>query len=143
MQATDADGTVHRFWSVTDPDALAAVQAALADREILIADGHHRYETALGYRDEQRERDGDPAGDRPYDFVLMYLANLHGEGLAIYPHPPGGAGPARGRPPLPERLRAARAAGRQLARRRSRRSWPRSIPAPSPSRSGAAASGRR
>ena len=57
----------------------------LGDREILIADGHHRYETALAYRDEQRERDGDPAGDQPYDFVLMYLANLHGEGLAIYP----------------------------------------------------------
>ena len=60
-------------------------KAALGDREILIADGHHRYETALAYRDEQRERDGDPAGDQPYDFVLMYLANLHGEGLAIYP----------------------------------------------------------
>ena len=85
MQATDADETIHRFWSVTDADALAAVQRALDGREILIADGHHRYETALAYRDEQREREGDPDGDRPYDFVLMYLANLHGEGLAIYP----------------------------------------------------------
>ena len=85
MEATDGDGTVHRFWSVTDADAIAAAQTALADREILIADGHHRYETALTYRAEQRERDGDPADDRPYDFVLMYLANLHGEGLAIYP----------------------------------------------------------
>jgi hypothetical protein len=66
-------------------EAVAAAQAALGDREILIADGHHRYETALAYRDEQRERDGDPAGDQPYDFVLMYLANLHGEGLAGYP----------------------------------------------------------
>ena len=69
----------------SEPEAVAAAQAALGDREILIADGHHRYETALAYRDEQRERDGDPAGDQPYDFVLMYLANLHGEGLAIYP----------------------------------------------------------
>jgi uncharacterized protein (DUF1015 family) len=70
---------------VEGAEAVAAAQAALGDREILIADGHHRYETALAYRDEQRERDGDPAGDQPYDFVLMYLANLHGEGLAIYP----------------------------------------------------------
>ena len=85
MQATDGDDTQHRFWRVEGPDAVAATQAALGDREILIADGHHRYETALAYRDEQRERDGDPAGDQPYDFVLMYLANLHGEGLAIYP----------------------------------------------------------
>jgi uncharacterized protein (DUF1015 family) len=85
LEATDGDGTVHRFWSITDADAIAAAQAALADREILIADGHHRYETALTYRAEQRQRDGDPADDRPYDFVLMYLANLHGAGLAIYP----------------------------------------------------------
>jgi len=85
MEATDGDSTVHRFWRVTSPEAIAASQAALAEREILIADGHHRYETALSYREEQRERDGDPADDRPYDFILMYLANLHGEGLAIYP----------------------------------------------------------
>ena len=85
MQATDGDGTVHRFWRITSPDAIAAAQAALAEREMLIADGHHRYETALSYREEQRERDGNPADDRPYDFILMYLANLHGEGLAIYP----------------------------------------------------------
>ena len=85
MQAVDGDGTEHRFWRVSDADTIAAVQAALGDREILIADGHHRYETALAYRDEQRVRDGDTDGDRPYDFVLMYLANLHGEGLAIYP----------------------------------------------------------
>jgi uncharacterized protein (DUF1015 family) len=70
---------------VTDESAAAATQSALSDREILIADGHHRYETALAYRVEQRERDGDPADERDYDFVLMYLANLHGEGLAIYP----------------------------------------------------------
>jgi uncharacterized protein (DUF1015 family) len=85
MEATDGDGTVHRFWHAGSPDAIAATQAALAEREILIADGHHRYETALSYREEQRERDGNPADGRPYDFILMYLANLHGEGLAIYP----------------------------------------------------------
>jgi uncharacterized protein (DUF1015 family) len=85
MEATDGDGTVHRFWSATSSGAIAVAQSALAEREILIADGHHRYETALTYRAEQRERDGDPAEDRPYDFILMYLANLHGEGLAIYP----------------------------------------------------------
>jgi uncharacterized protein (DUF1015 family) len=85
MEASDADGTVHRFWRVTDEAAIGETQSALSDREILIADGHHRYETALAYRDEQRERDGDPPDDHGYDFVLMYLANLHGEGLAIYP----------------------------------------------------------
>jgi len=85
MEATDPDGTVHRFWPVADSDAIAAVQAAFADREILIADGHHRYETAVAYRDEQRSHEGADDLESPYDYVLMYLANLHGEGLAIYP----------------------------------------------------------
>jgi uncharacterized protein (DUF1015 family) len=85
MEAADSDGTVHRFWTAEGSEAIAAVQEAMTDREILIADGHHRYETALAYRTEQRERDGDPAGDRPYDFVLMYLANLQGEGLVVFP----------------------------------------------------------
>ncbi len=85
MRVLDDDGTDHRFWAVTDPAAIAATQAALADREILIADGHHRYETALNYRQERRDADGNPDADQPYDFMLMYLANLHGEGLAIFP----------------------------------------------------------
>ena len=85
MEMRDGDGTTHRFWPVTDAAAIAAVTAAMADREIIIADGHHRYETALAYRDERRVRAGDPGEDGPYDFVLMHLVNLQGEGLVIYP----------------------------------------------------------
>ena len=85
MQAIDADGTVHRFWPVTDPARIAEVQTAMAEREVLMADGHHRYETALAYRDEQREREGDPDGDRPYDFVLGHLADVAAPGLTIFP----------------------------------------------------------
>jgi len=80
MLVTDSDGTEHVFWRVAGPEQIEAVQAALSEREILIADGHHRYETALAYRDEQ------PAdGESSADHILMYLANLHGDGLAIYP----------------------------------------------------------
>src|SRR4249919_246155 len=85
METTDADGTVHRFWQVTDAGAIGAVQKAMAERSIVIADGHHRYETALAYRDELRAREGDSPADRPYDFVLMHLVNMHGEGLVVYP----------------------------------------------------------
>jgi uncharacterized protein (DUF1015 family) len=85
MQVRDADGTTHSFWPVTDAGAIAAVQEAMSDRGIVIADGHHRYETALAYRDERRVRDGHPDGDQPYDFMLMHLVNLEGEGLEIYP----------------------------------------------------------
>jgi uncharacterized protein (DUF1015 family) len=85
MEVRDGDGTTHRFWPVTDAGAIAAVQEAMAEQSILIADGHHRYETALAYRDERRVRDGDPAGDQPYDFILMHLVNFEGGGLEIYP----------------------------------------------------------
>ena len=56
---TDDDGTVHRLWTITDPGRLAAIEQALAGRWILIADGHHRYETGLAYLGE-RESTGDP-----------------------------------------------------------------------------------
>ncbi len=49
---TDGDGTVHRLWRVADPEAIAAVQAATRDAELLIADGHHRYETMQAYAEE-------------------------------------------------------------------------------------------
>jgi uncharacterized protein (DUF1015 family) len=83
MRVTDGDRTEHRFWRVADPDRIAAAQAALADGELLIADGHHRYETAVAYRDEVRGDRG--SGDRAEDFVLMGLVNLHDEGLVIFP----------------------------------------------------------
>jgi uncharacterized protein (DUF1015 family) len=85
METTDADATIHRFWQVTDAAAIAAVQEAMADRTIVIADGHHRYETALAYRDEMRAREGSTPADRPCDFVLMHLVNMQGEGLVVYP----------------------------------------------------------
>jgi uncharacterized protein (DUF1015 family) len=81
-ELTDREGTVHRFWRVTDPDALAGVAEAMRDRWILIADGHHRYETALAYRDELRAA-GEGAG--PHDRVLMGLTALDDPGLVVLP----------------------------------------------------------
>ncbi len=82
---TDDDGTVHRLWTVHDPDRIAAVEHALAGRWILIADGHHRYETALAYRDERRVAEEATDGERPYDFVLMGLTSLDDDGLVVLP----------------------------------------------------------
>jgi uncharacterized protein (DUF1015 family) len=73
-EVTDEDGTVHRLWRVADPDALAAVQAALAPAELLIADGHHRYETARVHHAEGG------AGH-----VLMCLVALQDPGLTVFP----------------------------------------------------------
>jgi uncharacterized protein (DUF1015 family) len=81
----DDDGVRHQFWAITAPEALAAISAAMACRDIVIADGHHRYETALAYRAERRAAEGDPAAPRPYDQVLMYLTAVEDPGLAILP----------------------------------------------------------
>jgi uncharacterized protein (DUF1015 family) len=79
----DVQGVAHRFWPICAADAIAEIQAALASHEVVIADGHHRYETALAYREERRREEGDPAESRPYDHVLMYLADAQDPGLAI------------------------------------------------------------
>ncbi len=74
----EADGTHNRIWRITDPDAIAAAQDALADVELLIADGHHRYETARVYADEI-------GGEGPHRYVLMCLVALQDEGLTVFP----------------------------------------------------------
>lgn len=84
VEMTDDDGVVHRFWRVDDPAAHAALADALADRWILIADGHHRYETALAYRDERRAA-GDTDPDAPHNRVLMGLTALEDPGLVVLP----------------------------------------------------------
>ena len=81
-EATDRDGTVHRFWVVDDPGALEALAVAMADRWILIADGHHRYETALAYRDEMHAAGEGPG---PHDLVMMGLTALDDDGLVVLP----------------------------------------------------------
>ena len=83
-EIVDPDGTLHRVWPITDPDACAAVTEAMADTWILIADGHHRYETALAYRDERRAAAGHTR-PMPYDRVMMGLTSLHDPGLLVLP----------------------------------------------------------
>ena len=77
-EATDADGTHNRLWRIADPEAIASAQAAMADAELLIADGHHRYETARVYADEI-------GGEGAHRYVLMCLVALQDEGLTVFP----------------------------------------------------------
>src|SRR3954452_19494663 len=76
-EVTDEDGTVHRLWRVADPQTAGAVAGALAGVELLIADGHHRYETARVHAQET----GDPAAG----WVLMCLVALQDPGLTVFP----------------------------------------------------------
>src|SRR5690242_5495390 len=75
---TDADGTVNRLWRVAEPGTIEHVQAALRDRELLIADGHHRYETARVYAQEI-------GGEGEHSYVLMFLTALEDSGLTVFP----------------------------------------------------------
>jgi uncharacterized protein (DUF1015 family) len=77
-ELTDGDGTVHRLWRVGEEAAIVEVQRALADVELLIADGHHRYETARVYADEI-------GGEGAHRYVLMCLVALEDPGLTIFP----------------------------------------------------------
>lgn len=84
MQATDDFGVTQKVWAVTDPAKLKAVRAALADKKMLIADGHHRYETALNYRKE-REAAGPVADDAAVRFKTTAFINISDPGLVILP----------------------------------------------------------
>src|SRR3954468_8929582 len=75
---TDEDGTRHRLWRMDDQEQIGKVQEALADQELLIADGHHRYETARAYAEEI-------GGEGPHRYVLACLVGLEDPGLTVYP----------------------------------------------------------
>jgi uncharacterized protein (DUF1015 family) len=76
--AADHEGTRQTLWRVTDPDRISALQAVLAGAELLIADGHHRYETARVYAEEI-------GGEGDHRYVLMLLCSLSDPGLLVFP----------------------------------------------------------
>jgi uncharacterized protein (DUF1015 family) len=77
-EARDEDGTVNRLWKVEDPAVGQAVTECLATAQLLIADGHHRYETARAFRDEV-------GGEGPHNYTLMSLTGLDDPGLTVFP----------------------------------------------------------
>jgi uncharacterized protein (DUF1015 family) len=77
-EATGADGTTNRVWRIPDPAVHEVVASALADAELLIADGHHRYETARAYADAI-------GGEGPHRYVLMCLVSLEDPGVTVFP----------------------------------------------------------
>ncbi|MBI5101944.1 MAG: DUF1015 domain-containing protein [Nitrospirae bacterium] len=85
IEAPDPDGSVHRIWRIDGKDEIATMEKELKDKAVFIADGHHRYETALEYQREMRTKEGPSSEPRPYDYVLMFLANMSDEGLTILP----------------------------------------------------------
>jgi uncharacterized protein (DUF1015 family) len=85
ISVTDEYGVLHRVWCISDPKVIKAIQQKMADKKLIIADGHHRYETALNYRNERRAegKGGDP--NAASEFAMMTFVNMDSRGLVILP----------------------------------------------------------
>ena len=90
LEVTDEYGVIHRVWQISDAKLIETVRSQMRDKKLVIADGHHRYETALNYRNERRA--GTPPAssaatqnDAAYEFVVMAFVNINDPGLVILP----------------------------------------------------------
>src|SRR5271169_1365901 len=84
VEVRDEYDVLHRMWKISEPDVVHKVQRLMADKKLIIADGHHRYETALNYRNERRQQEGDDLSGS-YDRVMMTFVNMDAPGLVILP----------------------------------------------------------
>src|SRR5215469_3819009 len=86
IEVEDEYGVLHQVWPVTDAEIVQLVRAKMLDKKLVIADGHHRYETALNYRNERRAADPDqPKSTAGYEFVMMTFVNMDSPGLVVLP----------------------------------------------------------
>ncbi len=85
IDVSDEYGVAHRVWQITDARTIASVQEKMRDQKLVIADGHHRYETALNFRNECRAAAKDSNLDAPYEFVMMTFVNMNDPGLLVLP----------------------------------------------------------
>jgi uncharacterized protein (DUF1015 family) len=85
VEATGQDGVRRRLFVLRDPERMERIGTFLGERPLLIADGHHRYETSLAYRDWRRAQETGTGDAAPYDYTMMYITNMDSPGLCVYP----------------------------------------------------------
>ncbi len=86
IEVTDNEKTLHRLWSIDDPQALELIQSGMSKEGAFIADGHHRYEASLAYRDEMRQKLGDKFLEgASFNYTLSYFTSTDQRGLSILP----------------------------------------------------------
>lgn len=85
IDVKDDDGLAHKVWAVTDSEILCKISKAMDKRTIYIADGHHRYETALNYRNKMREKTGSTSGEEAFNYIMMYFSSMDDDGMTIFP----------------------------------------------------------
>lgn len=79
------DGVKNQLWQISDPMVVDGIAALMEPKQVLIADGHHRYETGLAYRDLMRLQNPNHTGKELYNYIMMFFTNLDDEGLVIFP----------------------------------------------------------
>jgi uncharacterized protein (DUF1015 family) len=79
------EGVRNQLWTITDPAVITSIAAEMEPKQVLIADGHHRYETGLAYRDLMRSQNPNHTGKELYNYIMMFFTNLDDEGLVIFP----------------------------------------------------------
>ncbi|UCH81308.1 MAG: DUF1015 domain-containing protein [Nitrospiraceae bacterium] len=79
------DGFTHRLWKISDRSKIDVIVREMSHRDVFIADGHHRYETALAFKKEMEVKGMRRNGKEPFNYVLMFLANMEDEGLTLLP----------------------------------------------------------
>ena len=79
------DGFNHKLWKLEDKDVISMIQNELKDKVLFIADGHHRYQTAINYANEVKERTGNTDENAPFNYRMVILVNMFDEGLSILP----------------------------------------------------------
>jgi len=102
IEVKDEHNVLHRVWKISDPSRTSLLASKMESRKLIIADGHHRYETALAYRNERREKKNGlgqktptpiaeeisltpSGGDAPFDYMMMTFVNMESSGLTILP----------------------------------------------------------
>jgi uncharacterized protein (DUF1015 family) len=85
IDVADEYRVAHRVWQIADPNVIVQVQSAMREKKLVIADGHHRYETALNFRNECRAASGANDLNAPYEFVMMTFVNMNDPGLLVLP----------------------------------------------------------
>ncbi len=82
---TSSDGVHQRLWRISDENTIAKIQNEFRNKQLFIADGHHRYAAALSYRNMMRTKNPNHTGNEPYNFILMHLVETDEPGLTVFP----------------------------------------------------------
>lgn len=85
IEAKDRDGVIHRIWRMESKSAISRLTLEMKDKSVFIADGHHRYEASLRFKDELKLRNTKFTEDEPYNHVMMYFSPLEDKGLVVLP----------------------------------------------------------